>query len=184
MVTTPESSLIENEFHLDGVVQDHNWTMDITYPATDAPEGANLKNIYKTVCKARSASFVFALPKEYEFNIKEFKYLKMSVYAPEKSTYKGAYSPFQKLWPRFMNSMWSFGSNSSFGQQYWAIDPFEIQDNELQKWTEITLDLSSALDKHNRVIVLNIGGEPGIDPWAPETEIAYYFANLRFSKKP
>jgi len=184
LVEGPEEVLIGHQFHLDGNVQDGNWNMDITYPATDAPEGnKELKNIYKTVPKARSASFVFALPKEYEFNIEAYKYLKADVYAPVKSVFTGEYTPFQKIWPRFMNSMWSFPDNSNFGQQYWAIDAFELPDSYLGQWKEVSIDMSAALDKHNRVIVLNIGGEPGISNWDPPKEIEYYFANIRFSKE-
>ena len=184
LVENPDEVLVDNQFHLDGNVQDRNWNMDITYPATDAPASdKELKNVYKTVPQARSASFVFALPKEYQFNVEEYKYLKADVYAPGKDTYTGEYTPFQKLWPRFMNSMWSFSQNSNFGQQYWAFDPFLIPDNQLEQWQEITLDMSSALDKHTRVIVLNIGGEPGISNWDPPKDIEYYFANIRFVKE-
>ncbi|MBY5958383.1 DUF4998 domain-containing protein [Membranicola marinus] len=183
LVDNPAEIYIDNKFHLDGNVQDHNWNMEITYPATDAPQSSmELKNVYKTVPKARSASFVFALPKEYEFNIEEYKYLKASIYAPEKSVFTGEYTPFQKIWPRFMNRMWSFADFSNFGQQYWAIDAFELPDSYLGEWKEVTVDMSNALDKHNRVIVLNIGGEPGISNWDPPKEIEYYWANLRFSK--
>lgn len=183
LVENPEEVLIGNQFNLDGNVQDGNWNMDITYPATDAPQSnMELKNVYKTVPKARSASFVFALPKEYEFNIEEYKYLKATIYAPEKSVFTGKYTPFQKIWPRFMNRMWSFADFSNFGQQYWAIDPFELPDSYLGQWKEVSIDMSNALDKHNRVIVLNIGGEPGISNWDPPKEIEYFWANLRFSK--
>lgn len=184
LVDNPDEVLIDHKFQLDGNVQDRNWNMDITYPATDAPAGdKELNNVYKTIPKARSASFVFALPKEYQFNVEEYKYLKADVYAPAKSTYTGEYAPFQRLWPRFMNSMWSFAQNSNYGQQYWAFDPFQIPDGQLEQWQEVKLDMSSALDKHTRVIVLNIGGEPGISNWNPPMEIVYYFANIRFTKE-
>lgn len=184
LVDNPADVLIDNKFNLDGNVQDGNWNLEITYPATDAPEGdKDHQNIYKTVPKARSASFVFALPKEYEFNIEEYKYLKAEVYAPVKSVFTGEYAPFQKIWPRFMNRMWSFADFSNFGQQYWAIDAFELPDSYLGQWKEVSIDMSNALDKHNRVIVLNIGDEPGISNWDPPKEIEYYFANIRFSKE-
>lgn len=184
LTENPEEVLIDPKFHLDGNVQDRNWNMDITFPATDVTASdKELTNVYKTVPKARSASFVFALPKEYEFNVQEYKYLVADVYAPGKEVYTGEYAPFQRLWPRFMNSMWSFAQNSNFGQQYWAFDPFLIPDGQLEQWQEVRLDMSSALDKHNRVIVLNIGGEPGISNWNPPMEIEYYFANIRFVKE-
>jgi len=184
LVTGPASVMIPDKFQLDGVVQDGEWRMGVTFPATDAPAGDGLVNIYKTVLKGRSATFVISLPKEYEFNIKEYKYLKFKVYAPAKSIISGTYEPYNRIWFRFMNSLWSFGGDSNFGQQYWAcdVDAYKIGDNNLQKWTDITVDLSSALGKHNRVILLNIGGEPSLD-WSPPSDIVYYFANLRLTKE-
>src|SRR5450759_754089 len=178
-----DNVMFPNNFQLDGVVQDNNWKIDITYPAPDAPEGVGLENVYTTVLKGRSASFVFALPKEYQFNIKEYRYLKMKVYAPAKTSFAGEYSPYQRIWTRFMNNLWSFGGNSSFGQEYWEFskDQFWIDDANLQKWTDITIDMSNALNRHNRVIVLNIGGEPS-PTWPPPVDIVYYFANIRFAK--
>ncbi len=183
LVEGPESVLIPDKFQLDGVVQDNAWKMDITYPAFDAPAGEGLENIYKTVLKAKNASFVFVLPKEYEFNIEEYPYLKMKVYAPAESTFAGTYYPYRKIWLRFMNYLWSFSQNSSFGQQYWSPDLITIDDAELQKWTELTIDMGTALDRHNRAIVINIGGEPSLT-WDPPADIIYYFADIRFTREP
>ncbi len=182
LIENPAEVLIGNQFNLDGLLQDGNWALDVIYPATDAPEGEGLENVYKTICRKTSASFVFGLPKEYQFNNKEYKYLKMRVYAPKKELLTGIYEPFQRLWPRFMNNMWAFGGNSNFGQEYWELDRFYIPDEDLQKWTDITIDMSQAADKHNRIIVINIGGEPWIDYNSPE-DIAYYFANIRMAKE-
>ena len=184
LVAGPNSVMMPDKFQLDGVVQDGNWRMDITFPATDAPAGSGLENIYKAVLKAKNSTFAFALPKEFEFNVKEYKYLKFKVYAPAKSFLSGTYEPYQRIWFRFMNSMWSFGENSSFGQQYWEYsrDDFRIGDSDLQKWKDVTVDLSSAIGKHNRVILFNIGGEPSLD-WSPPSDIVYYFANIRLSKE-
>ncbi len=184
LVTMPNDALIPMNYFLDGVVQDNNWRIDFTVPATDAPAGTGLQNVLKTVLRNRSASFVFALPREYRFNIQEYKYLKFKVYAPAKSTFAGAYAPYQRLWPRFMNSMWSFGQNSDFGQEYWApnADDFRINDADLEKWTDVTVDLSQALNRHNRVIVMNIGGEPSLT-FEPDEDIVYYFSNFRFAKE-
>lgn len=184
LVANPASVMIPNNFQLDGVVQDGNWRLEITYPATDAPAGVGLENVYKTVLKAKNATFVFALPKEYQFNVAEYKFLKFKVYAPAKSAISGAYDPYQRLWFRFMNSMWSFGGNSSFGQEYWDYNAndFRIADADLQTWKDVTVPLDRAVGKHNRVIVLNIGGEPNVS-WPPATDIVYYFANFRFTKE-
>ena len=181
LVKGPEEVLVDNQFHLNGNVQDWNWNVEVTYPATDAPESAGLENIYKVVCKATSASFVFALPKEYQFNAQEYRYLKMKVYAPEKSTFEGKYEKFQCFWPRIMNRMWSFGDNSSFGQEYWDKGHICLPDAALQKWHDVTFDMSNSIGKHNRVIVWNIGTEPWI---SFDKDIVYYFSNIRFSKVP
>ncbi|WP_223709231.1 hypothetical protein [Niabella beijingensis] len=132
----------------------------------------------------KNGTLVIQIPKEYEFDIKQYKYLKFKVYAPAKEVLSGTYAPYQRLWLRIMNNLWAFGSESSFGQQYWEYgkDAFPISDANLQKWTDISVNLSEqGADKHNRVIVINIGGEPSLT-FAPEKDITYYFANIRFSK--
>lgn len=177
-----ESLIPQTGFFVDGLVQDNNWKMDVVYPATDAPAGTNLQYIYKATLRGRSASFALALPKEYQFNVQEYKYLKIRVYAPAKTSFGSGYGDFQRMWFRFMNSMWSFGGNSSFGQQYWAPGVISISDASLEKWSEITVDLSEAQGKHNRVIVINIGGEPNIT-FNPPADIVYYIANVRFAKE-
>lgn len=178
----PDQTIIDNKFVLDGNVQDRNWNMEIIYPAVDVPTTTNTENIYQITLKAKNSSFVLALPKEYQFNIEEYKFLKMDVFAPPKTTFSGEYASYQEIWPRFMNHMWSFAENSNFGQEYWDPGTYKLPDNQLEKWTEITIDLSEALGKHNRVIVLNIGGEPAISSWDPLEDIIFYFANIRFSK--
>lgn len=183
LVDLPGESLIPHRFLVDGVVQDGNWRMDVVRNPTDAPAGTGLENILKTTLRARSASFVFSLPTEYQFNIHEYRYLKLKVYAPAKTSFEGIYAPYQRLWPRFMNYMWAFTNESTFGQGYWApnADNFRIPDANLQQWHDVTIDLSEALSRNNRVIVLNIGGEPSLT-FAPESDIVYYFANVRFAK--
>lgn len=176
----PSSILIDNRFHLDGRVQSNSFNINFTYPATDAPAGEGLENIYKLVLKARSASFVFALPKEYQLNAKDYKYLNMKIYAPSAATFEGIYEPYKCLWPRFMNHMWSFGGNSTFGQQYWAIPKYCLDDNMLEKWVDVKLDLSQVEGKHTRVIILNIGAEPSL---TYNKDIVYYFSNIRFTKE-
>uniref|UniRef100_UPI0032179276 DUF4998 domain-containing protein n=1 Tax=uncultured Draconibacterium sp. TaxID=1573823 RepID=UPI0032179276 len=181
MIETPQSVLLDNQFHLDGIPQSKNWTLDITYPATDAPAGDNLQNVYKAVIKAKHGSFCIALPKEYMFNLDEYKYIKMKVFAPDKSNFEGIYAPYQQLWPRFMNRLWSF-QYSDFGQSKKDFDPIPIADENLNKWSDVTIDISSLKGLHTRVLVLNIGKEPKIT-YAPTTDIVYYFANIRFEKE-
>lgn len=181
LVETPDEILVGNEFQLDGNVQDRNWNIDVTYPATDAPEGEGLENTYKLTLKARSASFVIALPREYKFNAEEYKYLKMKVYAPGKAVFDPPYEKFKCFWTRIMNHMWAFGSNSSFGQEYWELPHYCLSEEALESWTDVTIDLNNAVGKHNRIIVLNIGTEPSMDF---NKDIVYYLSNLRFSKEP
>lgn len=182
LVESPASVMMGNQFHVDGLVQDGNWRLDYEYPATDAPEGEGLENIYKITPRKTSASFVFALPKGYQLNATDYKYLKMKVYVPDASNFGGIYEPYKRLWPRMMNNMWAFGSNSSFGQEYWEIPSFYMDESKFKSWQDITLDMSQAEGKHTRVFVLNIGGEPWID-YEAEKEIVYYFANIRFTKE-
>lgn len=184
LVDLPNEALIPHKFFVDGVIQDGAWRMDIEFPATDAPVGTGLENVMKATVRARSGSFVFSLPPEYQFNADEYRYLKFKVYAPAKSVFAGEYDPYQRLWPRFMNNMWAFGNESSFGQEYWAPDAnqFRIPDADLQKWVDVTVDLSPMINRHNRVIVMNIGGEPSLN-FAPATDITYYFSNFRFTKE-
>lgn len=185
LVTTPDEVLIDTvRFSVNGLVQASAWKTDITYPATDAPDAAGRQHIIKAVVAAKDATMVFALPVEYKFNVKEYRYIKFKVYAPAKSTFASPYEPYQRLWPRIMNYMWAFGGNSSFGQEYWAPSPddFKINDADLQKWTDITIDMSEAENRHNRVFLLNIGGEPGLS-FSASSNIVYYFSDFRFSKE-
>ncbi len=181
LVNLPDEVLIPHKFWINGVVQSADFKVDVTHPATDAPAGSGIENAYKLILRGKSSSFVFALPKEYQFNITEYKYLKFKVYAPAKSSFNGDNASFQILWPRFMNYMWAFTGNSTFGQESWDAGKvnYKIADADLQTWKDFTIDLSSAVNKHNRVIIMNIGGEPGK---VPTGDIIYYFANFRFTK--
>src|SRR3546814_9061317 len=97
--------------------------------------------------RARDGSFVFALPTEYAYNVEEYKYLKFKVYMPAKSTLAGNYSVYQRLWPRFMNYMWAFSGNSSFGQEYWARS--EEHTSELQSLMRISYAVFCLKKKKN-----------------------------------
>ncbi len=182
LIENPDEVLVDNQFELSGLLQDGNWALDVIYPATDAPAGEGLENIYKLIPRKTSASFVLALPKEYQLNADEYKYLKMMVYMPPKSQLTGEYANFQRLWPRFMNNLWAFGKNSNYGQEYWERSRFTMPDESLGTWSEVVIDVSNAVGKHTRVFVINIGGEPWID-YNPPADIVYYFANIRFTKE-
>lgn len=184
IVGKPDEALIPVQpFLLDGVIQDANWKLDVEAPAASYPAGTGLQNVVKATLKAKNGTLVIQIPKEYEFDMVNYKSLKFKVYAPPKSAVSGIYAPYQGLWMRIMNYLWAFTTESSFGQQYWEYgkNAFNISDANLQTWTDMTVDLSQSVGKHNRVIVINIGGEPSIT-FAPAQDIVYYFANFRFAK--
>lgn len=184
IVGKPDEALIPVQpFLLDGVIQDANWKLDVEAPAASYPAGAGLQNVVKATLRAKNGTLVIQIPKEYEFDMTNYKSLKFKVYAPPKSAVSGIYAPYQGLWMRIMNYLWAFTTESSFGQQYWEYgkNAFTISDANLQTWTDVTVDLSQSVGKHNRVIVINIGGEPSIT-FAPTQDIVYYFANFRFAK--
>jgi len=183
LVQTPDETLIPFNYSVDGLVQDSNWNMTVTQNPDDAPAGDGLEYVYKMIPKKMSSTFVLALPPDYKFNSHEYKYLKFDYYAPPKSAFTGTCAYFQCIWLRFMNSMWSFGQNSNFGQEYFDVGQptFNINDSDLQKWTEYSQDISGMASRHTRVIVFNIGGENGNDP---DGELDYYVANFRLSKQP
>jgi hypothetical protein len=190
LTALPDEVLMPHQFHLDGRVQDNSFTIDVTYPATDAPDSEGLSEIYKVIVKQRSASLVFALPTEYRYNAAEYPYLKLKIYAPGKEAftgYDGRYSTYNRLWFRFMNYMWAFTANGypGAGQQIWNTDKgtYTIPDAYLQRWYDLTLDISRLKDTYNRVIIINIGEEANPSPWDPPL-IQYYFANIRLSKNP
>jgi len=183
LVDTPDDAFIPYNYSVDGNVQDGNWNMTVTQNPDDAPAGEKLEYAYKMIPQKMSSTFVLAVPPDYKFNSHEYKYFKYSIYAPPKSAFTGTCANFQCIWLRFMNSMWSFGQNSNFGQEYWDLGQptYNINDSDLQKWTEYSIDISGMESRHTRVIVFNIGGEKGQDP---DGELDFYVANFRFSKTP
>jgi hypothetical protein len=182
MVEGPASVMVDNSFQLDGIYEDLSWQADVTYPATDAPAGAGIENPYKVEVKATKGSLVFAFPKEYQINAEEYRYLKMKVYAPELAAFEGEYEPFKCILPKFMNSLSSYVGNSDFGRESWESDQICIDDAELETWVDVTIDLSEAAGLHNRVMVLNIGGDADV-AFEEGKEMIFYFSNIRFEKQ-
>lgn len=182
--TSNEPLLPINNMLIEGSLQDNNWKMNLEANPSTYPAGTDLKNVIKATIVNKNGSFILTLPKDYEFNAQMYKYLKFKVYAPSKDRVSGVYEPFQRLWPRFMNYLWAFTTESPYGQQSWAPNANDnrIPDSDLQNWKDMTIDLSNMLGKHNRVIVINIGGEPSMTWVTPPQEITYYFSNFRFSK--
>lgn len=185
IVAKPDEALIPLQpFLLNGVIQDANWELAVDETGGTYPAGTGLQNVVKATVKKANGTLVIELPKEYEFDATQYKYLKFKVYAPAKTALSGSYAPYQRLWFRIMNYLWAFATESSYGQQYWEYgkDANKIPDASLQTWTDMKIDLSQCAGKHNRVFVINIGGEPSGASFPPAQEITYYFANLRFSK--
>ncbi|MGJ7031090.1 DUF4998 domain-containing protein [Niabella hirudinis] len=183
LATMPDEPLIPfDRFFVDGRIQTNNFNTESKALSSGYPAGTDLQNVFQASIKAKDASVVMMLPKEYEFNVREYPYIRFSIYCPPKSSLSGSYAPYQSLWPRFMNYLWNFKTESPFGQQGWDLGKAnKIPDASLQTWYEMKLDLSQALSRHNRVLVLNIGGEPSSFT-APAQPLVYYFANFRFSK--
>ncbi|MCD7937651.1 MAG: hypothetical protein LUG98_12385 [Tannerellaceae bacterium] len=192
LVQLPDEALIPHNYYVEGRTQDGNWAMTWEYDPADAPAapaGVTLNEVYKMTVSGQSSSFVFALPAEYRYNTPEYPYLKILAYAPGKDRFPGSFSRYQGFWFRMMNYLWAYPANSIYGQEEWDL-PYPaatIPDSSLGKWYEFSVDLSNADDKHTRIVVCNIGGEPWLGtPWEedPSLEITYYFANMRFSKEP
>jgi hypothetical protein len=175
LLETPDEVYIPDKYFVDGVTCDNNWKVEHTFPAPDYPAGDGLVDVYKITPVNPSSSFIFALPKEYKYNVKEYPYLKFKVYMPPEEDINNY---FQLLWPRFMNFWWGgFESDSGYGQEYWAYD--YIWMSQFQEWADVTVPLNEAINRHNRAIVINIGYEQGR---MPNEGMVYYFANFRLSK--
>jgi hypothetical protein len=175
LLPLPDEVYIPNQYFVDGVMCDINWKVEYIFPAPNPPAGEGLRDIYQITPVNPSASIMFALPKEYKYNVREYPYLKFKVYMPPEESINDY---FQLLYPRFMNYWWNApASDSNFGQEYWA--PNYIWMTEFQEWIDITVPLNDALNMHNRVIVINIGYEQGT---TPNPDMIYYFANFRLSK--
>ena len=175
----PLSSLIT------GQLQATNWKIDLVKNPSSYPAGNNLKNVIQVIPRDRAASFIFKIPLEYQFNSDLYPYLNFKVFAPDKSHFPGVYDNFRAIWPRFMNRLWAFPSESPYGQELWQPGKTDnkLTDSQLGKWVDMKIDLSLMKNKHNRVIVINIGGEPAITGgYKPAKDIVYYFANFRLSK--
>ncbi|MBD1421845.1 hypothetical protein H8B21_09725 [Sphingobacterium chuzhouense] len=185
LVQTPQEALIPFKFLINGTVQAANWKIELEENPGSYPTGTDLINIIRAVPGDRSSAFAFILPPEYEFNAEEYKYLRFKVYAPDKASFNGTFAAnFQRLWPRFMNYLWAFSTESSYGQQLWntVANDYRIPDANLQQWYDMEVNLANMIGKHNRVIVINIGGEPSGTFTVPKP-IVYYFANFRLTKQ-
>ncbi|GAB3026953.1 hypothetical protein GCM10027051_34740 [Niabella terrae] len=184
LIEKPDEILVDFRFLLDGLIQTNSWKMGLETPATTYPAGTGLENVIKATLQSKNSSFALSLPKDYELDVNTYKFLKFKVYGPPKSAVTGTYAVYQRIWPRFMNYLWNYAGESTYGQQIWdpGKDSHPISDANLQTWVDVTVDMSQAVGRHNRVIVINIGGEPSLT-WPGPEEITYYFANFRFTKE-
>jgi hypothetical protein len=175
LLPVPDDVYITNDFFVDGVVCDNNWRVEYTFPAPSYPAGNGLVDVYRITPVNPSSSFMFALPTEYRYNVKEYPYLKFKVYMPPEESINDY---FQLIFPRFMNFFWGgFDADSQYGQEYWT--PGYMWMEKFQEWVDITIPLENSLNRHTRVIVINIGYEQGR---TPNAGLVYYFANFRLSK--
>ena len=188
MVDMPDESLIPYEYFLDGLVQDGDWRTEWAYPAVNPPNAEGLRNVFSAKVVRRFSSFVLALPKEYRYNAEVYRYLKLKIYTPPASVLSGDYVEWQDFWFRFMTHLWAFDGNNIIDgrpQEYWEFgrNSFKIPDANLAHWYDVTIDMRESQDKHTRIIVINIGGEPG--SWSFDNrDMTYYFADIRMSKNP
>ncbi|MDR0559072.1 MAG: DUF4998 domain-containing protein [Prevotellaceae bacterium] len=134
----------------------------------------NPNEVYFVTPEARNGTFAFMLPKEYIWDLERYPYFKFKVLASsEASTFDGAYDQYLRMWMRIKTRLWGVDSNNDlYGddkEKNYDRESFKIPQANIQtRWTEFTVDLSSAVNDtkndtghHIRVIVLNIGGEPG-----------------------
>ena len=174
LVDLPDEVFITNDFLVDGRVQDGNWEVSYDLSPSSYPAGSGLENVFMVTPVRSSSSFVFALPSAYKYNVKEYPYLKFKVFMPPQADINDY---FQILWTRFMNVGWGQLGSSNYGQEYWA--PGYIWMDKFEQWVDITVPLAELLNRHTRLIVINIGYEQGR---TPNANLKYYFANFRLSK--
>ncbi|GHT67923.1 hypothetical protein AGMMS50239_31960 [Bacteroidia bacterium] len=148
-------------------------------------------NVYKCVIKMRSASFAMNLPKEYRYDNQRYKKLKFKMFCGTASADMSGYNGnFLAPWIRPMNYMWNFGNNSIYGQQNWDVsfDRMTISDIRTN-WKEYTVDMTAndggpTSNRRNRVIVFNIGHEPGeAFSYDKDKEVVLYVADIRLTKE-
>jgi hypothetical protein len=148
------------------------------------------KNIYKCVIRMRSASFCMNLPKEYRYDNQRYKKLKFKMFCgTSEADMQGYNGNFLAPWIRPMNYMWNFGNNSIYGQQNWDVSCDRIPNTDIRKnWKEYTIDMTAndggpTSNRRNRVIVFNIGHEPGeAFNYDANKEVVLYVADIRLTK--
>lgn len=185
LVQTSADADLPLAFFINGLLETAAWKIDLVTNPSTYPAGSGLENVMKVTIGDRSASLIFKIPLDYQFNSELYPYLKFKVFAPDKSFFPGVYDNYRAIWPRFMNRIWGFPTESPYGQELWqpGKNDNKLTDSQLGKWVDMKIDISPMKGKHNRVIVINIGGEPTISGgYKPAKDIVYHFANFRLSK--
>lgn len=219
----PAEVFLDPQCWINGHIQDNNWEMINYYSGSFLPrtgyrdiskfdatnetvngDPVDLQlgqliqndgsNIYKCVIKMRSGSFCMALPKEYMYDSKRYRYLKFKMFCgSSEQTMEGSNGEFLQPWIRPMNHLWAFGNNSIYGQESWDVS---FSNNKIakedirKKWKEYTVDMSpnnywnnnNTSNRRNRLIVFNIGHEPSSFTYNASEQVVLYFADIRFSK--
>jgi hypothetical protein len=162
------------------------------------PSQQDGKNIYKCVVLRRSASFIMALPKEYMFDSRQYRYLKFKMFCgTAREDMTGQNAPFLTPVIRSMNRLLNYMNNSIYGQRNWdvTLNPIPVDDIR-NNWVEYTVDMHAnnwwgddintttngdGL-RRNRVIIFNIGREPSTFVYDENKEVVLYVADIRFCK--
>ncbi|GHT50868.1 hypothetical protein AGMMS49982_07010 [Bacteroidia bacterium] len=186
LVANPTEVLMPHEFQVPAEVQDPGTcATDITFPATDNPAGIGLENVYKVKFNKGRPTLLFTFPSQYQINMQEYRYLKMKVYPPALSKIDTWGNKFQRVWPRFLNRLWTGADGSSWGQGsgYWDQTRIFI-DSEMETWVDITIDLTPIAANHTRVVWIGFNAEANNDNTLSleSDDIVYYVSNIRFTK--
>jgi hypothetical protein len=185
MAITPDEILMPYELYADAGIQDIAYcSVELTYPAIDAPNAAGLQNIYKVKFVKSRPTVIFALPRDLMFNPQEYRYLKLKIHTPDKDAvdlYPD--NKYRRAWFRFMNNVWA--EPYIAGQQYWDVTRI-FTDEEMDIWVNVSIDLGTAIGRKNRVIWIGLNLEEVNDSGTSvfTENIVYYLADIRFSKNP
>ncbi|GEM_PF-397187 len=220
----PQSVFVEPQFFANGIVQSPTWKVFPYYSGKFFPrpgepdigrfdakndvvngQPVDLKlnqliqsdgeNIYKMIVEANRPSIFFALPREWRFDNKRYRYFKFKMFiGSDKSLVSNVGGNnrhlFREPWIRPLNTLWNFKQNSDFGQGIWDTGRQPLMtDAEIQNsWREYTVDMNNndggdTSDFRNRVYVINFGHE-GAVKWTydPNNQVVFYLSDVRFSK--
>lgn len=174
----------------------------------------NPDQVYMVTPIGRNPTFAWTLAKQYMYDFERYRYLKFKIYmsceneADVKNN--GAYQYYMRVWPRIRYSMWGpdqgnnpFGSGDNWEWKPDNRDQYRIPESSVNaSWYEMTIDMKQVTDKimaqdhgapynnparghyHSRNICLNMNGENGPNPYAPNGKITYYFTDVRLCKNP